>query len=102
MNTAVRSLQDFFSDPRHAHSVQVGGSALCVVLLAGLAWIAWAQGGTRLDTPMGQALAGSAVAALATALGALPALFMRRISARWEAILLGFGAGVWWPPHAFR
>ncbi|MBP8925066.1 MAG: ZIP family metal transporter [Pseudomonadales bacterium] len=94
MNTAVRSLQDFFSDPRHAHSVQVGGSALCVVLLAGLAWIAWAQGGTRLDTPMGQALAGSAVAALATALGALPALFVRHISARWEAIMLGFGAGV--------
>ncbi|OZA47393.1 MAG: hypothetical protein B7X81_05375 [Hydrogenophilales bacterium 17-61-76] len=43
---------------------------------------------------MGQALAGSGVAALATALGALPALFLRRISARWEDVMLGFGAGV--------
>lgn len=43
---------------------------------------------------MGQALAGSAVAAMATALGALPALFVRHIPARWEAIMLGFGAGV--------
>src|SRR5574340_494158 len=31
---------------------------------------------------------------LATALGALPALFVRHISARWEDIMLGFGAGV--------
>jgi ZIP family zinc transporter len=94
MNTAVRSLQDFFSDPRHARSARLGGGVLTLVLLAGLAWVAWAQGGTRLDTPMGQALAGSGVAALATALGALPALFVRRISARWEDIMLGFGAGV--------
>jgi ZIP family zinc transporter len=43
---------------------------------------------------MGLALAGSGVAALATALGALPALFVRRISVRWEDIMLGFGAGV--------
>ena len=88
MNTAVRSLRDFFSDAR---SVQVGGGALCVVLLA---WLAWTLGGTRLDMPMGMALAGSAVAALATAVGALPALFVRHISARSEAIMLGFGAGV--------
>ena len=94
MNTAARSLQALFNDPRRARSLRVGGGALSVVLLAGLAWLAWAQGGTRLDTPMGQALAGSAVAALATALGALPALFVRHISARWEAVMLGFGAGV--------
>jgi ZIP family zinc transporter len=74
--------------------VRFGGGALGAVLLAGLAWVAWANGGTRLDTPMGLALAGSMVAALATALGALPALFVRQISARWEAIMLGFGAGV--------
>ncbi len=94
MNIAVRNLQGFFSDPRRTRSLQLGGGALIIVLLAGLVWIAWAQGGTRLDTPMGQALAGSGVAALATALGALPALFIRQISARWEDIMLGFGAGV--------
>lgn len=91
---STRTLHDIFSNPRHAHLAQAGGSALLFAVLAALVWVAWAQGGTRLDTPMGQALAGSAVAALATALGALPALFVRRISARWEDIMLGFGAGV--------
>lgn len=94
MVSTARELRDFFNDPRRNRSVRLGGGALCVVLLATLVWIAWAQGGTRLDTPMGQALAGSALAALATALGALPALFIRHISARWEAIMLGFGGGV--------
>ncbi len=94
MNTTVRGLQGFFNDPRHARTVRLGGGAMFVVLLAGVVWVAWAQGGTRLDMPMGQALAGSAVAALATAVGALPALFVRRISDRWEAVMLGFGAGV--------
>ncbi len=94
MNTTVRGLQGFLNDPRHARTVRLGGGALFVVLLAGVVWVAWAQGGTRLDMPMGQALAGSAVAALATAVGALPALFVRRISDRWEAVMLGFGAGV--------
>lgn len=91
MNTTVRGLRGFFNDPRR---VRWGGGALSVSLLAGLVWVAWSQGGARLDTPMGQALAGSAVAALATAVGALPALFVRDISARWEAVMLGFGAGV--------
>ncbi|MEO8123245.1 MAG: ZIP family metal transporter [Burkholderiales bacterium] len=94
MNTSVRNLQELLSDPRRARSIRWGGGALAVMLLAGLAWVAWAEGGTQLDTPMGQALAGSAVAALATALGALPALFIRHISARSEAVMLGFGAGV--------
>ncbi len=94
MDRPVHRLRDFFNDPRYARPVRWGGGALCVMLLAALVWVAWAQGGTRLDTPMGQALAGSAVAAMATALGALPALFVRHISARWEAIMLGFGAGV--------
>lgn len=94
MDSTVHGLREFFNDPRQAGVVRVGGAAVCIVLFAALVWIALAQGGTRLDTPMGQALAGSAVAALATALGALPALFIRHISARWEAIMLGFGAGV--------
>lgn len=94
MNTTVRTLQDYFSDPRHVYAARLGGAALTIALLAGLVWVAWAQGGASLDTPMGLALAGSGVAALATALGALPALFVRRISARWQDIMLGFGAGV--------
>jgi ZIP family zinc transporter len=94
MPGTVRTLQDFLTDPRHARAARRGSGVLAVALLAGLAWVALAQGGTRIDTPMGQALAGSAVAALATAAGALPALFVRHISARWEDIMLGFGAGV--------
>ncbi len=94
MSTAAHALQDFFHDPRRARAARLGINTLATVLLGGLAWLAVAEGGTRLDTPMGQALAGSGVAALATAAGALPALFVRHISPRWEDIMLGFGAGV--------
>ncbi|HMA10803.1 MAG TPA: ZIP family metal transporter [Steroidobacteraceae bacterium] len=94
MNSAIRSLQNFVADPRRARATRRGGIVLAAAALAGLAWLAVAEGGTRIDTPMGQAVAGSAVAALATAVGALPALFVRHISARWEDIMLGFGAGV--------
>lgn len=94
MNTAARTLQVFFNDPRHAQAVRLSSSALLITLLAVLAWIVLAHDGTRLDTPMGMALVGSGMAALATALGALPALFVSRISERWGDIMLGFGAGV--------
>lgn len=94
MNSTVHPLQAFLSDPRHARVARRGSAVLAMALLAGLAWVAVALGGTRLDTPMGQALAGSAAAALATAVGALPALFVRHLSTRWEDIMLGFGAGV--------
>src|SRR5512139_185538 len=94
MNTAARALQDFVADPRHARATRRGSIMLAAAAVAGVAWLAVSEGGTRIDTPMGQAIAGSAVAALATAVGALPALFVRHISARWEDIMLGFGAGV--------
>jgi ZIP family zinc transporter len=94
MSTASRTLRDYFGDPRHTAALRLGSGALFAVLVGVLVWVAWVQGGTRLDTPMGQALAGSGVAALATALGALPALFVRQISPRWQDIMLGFGAGV--------
>lgn len=93
MNTAVRTLQGYFAVPRPAATMKWGGGVF-VALLATLLWVAWVQGGSSLATPMGQALAGSGLAALATALGALPALFIRRISARREDVMLGFGAGV--------
>ena len=86
----MHGLRDLFNDPRRARSLHWGGGVLCIALLAALIWAAWVQGGTRLDTPMGLVLVGSAVAAL----GALPALFISHISGRWEAIMLGFDGGV--------
>ena len=94
MGTASRSLHAYLNDPRRAATLKLGGGVLFAAAVVALAWVAWAEGGTRLDTPMGMALAGSGAAALATALGALPALFIRRLSAQWEDIMLGFGAGV--------
>ena len=94
MNTMVRSVQRYLTDPGRTAAVRRTGTALALALLGGLVWVAWVHGGSGLGTPMGQALAGSGVAALATAAGALPALFIRRISPRWEDVMLGFGAGV--------
>jgi ZIP family zinc transporter len=94
MGTANRPLHDYLSDPRHAGWLKLGSAVLAAATVVALLWTAWAEGGNRIETPMGKALAGSTVAALATALGALPALFIRRISPRWEDIMLGFGAGV--------
>lgn len=50
---------------------------------------------------VGQALLGGLAAALATALGAVPALFAKPLSARWTSSLLGFGAGVMLAATAF-
>ena len=51
--------------------------------------------------PVLAALIGGSVAAAATALGALPALFARRIEQRTQDALLGFGAGVMLAASAF-
>jgi ZIP family zinc transporter len=56
--------------------------------------VAWTKGAADLSTPMGKALSGGMVAAMATALGALPAVFVRQLSPRLEDVMLGFGAGV--------
>lgn len=67
-----------------------------LVALAGLALLAQRM----LDTaagfqgPLSGAIAGGAMAAAATALGAVPLLVMRRISDGVQGMLLGFGAGV--------
>lgn len=47
-----------------------------------------------VEGPLRDALLGGSMAALATALGAMPVLFMRSIGARVQGLLLGFGAGV--------
>ncbi len=67
---------------------------LLALAVLGLAWQAVALGGLDLDTGMGKALAAGFAAALATALGALPAVFVARLSPRVEDVMLGFGAGV--------
>jgi ZIP family zinc transporter len=81
-------------NPRHAAQVRISGYGLALMLVIGLAWVAWANGGADLSTPTGKALTGGFVAALATAIGALPAIFVRRLSPRLEDMMLGFGAGV--------
>ncbi|MBW7860300.1 MAG: ZIP family metal transporter [Rhodocyclaceae bacterium] len=66
------------------------------IAFAGLALIV-AQAGELLraaDAPLRNAAAGGALAAAATALGAVPVLVMRRIRADVQGALLGFGAGV--------
>lgn len=72
--------------------------AICgsVIALAGLAALLaqTVDGVDTVDLPMSDALAGGAMAATATALGAVPLLVMRRIRAGVQGMLLGFGAGV--------
>ena len=48
----------------------------------------------RIEGPMREALLGGAMAAGATALGAVPVLLLRRIGAGVQGAMLGFGAGV--------
>jgi len=63
--------------------------------------LAWRWVGGAASAPIGQALAGGAMAALATALGALPVLFSQQLSARLQTTLMGFGAGVMLAASAF-
>lgn len=71
----------------------MGGAAL---LAAGQAGAPWTPG-----PAMRGALAGGLAASLATALGALPALALREVSHRAEAVMLGFAAGVMLAAAAF-
>lgn len=66
------------------------------IALTGLALIIFQLSQTAPELPHGLrgALAGGLMAAAATALGAVPVLVMRRISAGVQGALLGFGAGV--------
>lgn len=62
---------------------------IAAVLLVGPFW-----GFVRARPPVWNALLGGSLAALATALGTVPALFSRTLSERLQDTLLGFGAGV--------
>jgi ZIP family zinc transporter len=81
-------------NPRYVARMKMSATSIALMLVTGLAWVAWANGASDLSTPMGKALAGGSVAALATAFGALPAIFVRQLSPRLEDVMLGFGAGV--------
>jgi ZIP family zinc transporter len=72
----------------------MSGYGVALLAIIGVVWAAWANGGTDLTTPMGKALVGGLIAAGATALGALPAMFVRSISPRAEDVMLGFSAGI--------
>ncbi len=67
-----------------------------LVALAGLLILASqiADGAAALEPLSRDAFLGGLMAAGATALGAAPVLFMRRIGAGTQSLLLGFGAGV--------
>lgn len=67
----------------------------CIAALGCALLVAEAFNGIgRLDGPLRDALLGGAMAAGATALGAVPLLVMRRIGDATQGALLGFGAGV--------
>ncbi|THF59283.1 ZIP family metal transporter [Pseudothauera rhizosphaerae] len=67
-----------------------------MIALLGIALLAVQAAGVlpRIAGTLHYAIAGGAMAALATALGALPVLATRRIGPSVESLLLGFGAGV--------
>ena len=67
-------------------SIAIGGLLVLAAQVAG--------GMPVVDGPLRDALLGGLMAASATALGAAPVLFMRRIGAGTQGLLLGFGAGV--------
>ncbi|HRQ57305.1 MAG TPA: ZIP family metal transporter [Azoarcus taiwanensis] len=67
-------------------SIAIGGLLVLAAQLAG--------GLPALDGALRDAALGGLMAASATALGAAPVLFMRRIGAGTQGLLLGFGAGV--------
>lgn len=80
--------------PRPARLVKITSYGAILLFISGLAWLVWSHGGTDLSTPMGKALAGGFLAAGSTALGALPAFFIRQLSPRTEDVMLGFSAGI--------
>lgn len=74
--------------------LRVLGGWLIALTGAGLLLAQLISGVKDTDVALQNALAGGAMAALATALGALPLLAVRRIGASAQGMLLGFGAGV--------
>jgi ZIP family zinc transporter len=82
--------------------VTLGGLLLATFSIALLQAIGGLEAGRwTLPEPMRGALLGGTAAAFATAVGALPALALGRISQRTEDLMLGFAAGVMLAASAF-
>lgn len=80
---------------RAARSFAVAGILAAAAALIGILYLA------QNDPRVGYALSGGMAAAAATALGAAPVLFSRRISVRAQDTMFGFGAGVMLAACAF-
>ena len=93
-NSIAHRMRLLLQDPQHVATLKRATYGTALAILAALAWMAWSHGGTDLSTSMGKTLVGGFIAAGATALGALPAMFVRNISPRAEDIMLGFSAGI--------
>lgn len=94
MTTAILALGRQFATRPPAAAWAVAGVlvALYVVAVAARDEIAALLAGAA--SPVALGFAASAVAGIATGLGALPLLFVRRVAARVQDAMLGFGAGV--------
>ncbi len=77
----------------------LAASLLAVVVL--LAFSLWQVASGGANAALRLALTGGLAAFAATALGALPALFLRRLSQRTEDVMLGFAAGMMLAASAF-
>lgn len=75
------------------------GLGIVLAGLAAMSWDAWQY--IAANPAVRNAFAGGMVAAIATALGAVPVLFSQRLSNRVQDTLLGFGAGVMLAACAF-
>lgn len=97
----MRSLVQSLAPQRSLSSRRLAGLVLVGTGFVLLATQAWAVLAAQFGPAAWRALEGGALGALATALGALPVLAMRRIPMRVADGLLGFGAGVMLAATAF-
>lgn len=97
----MRSLVQSITENRALSGRRLAGLILVATGLALLAAQAWSAFVAQLEPATLRALEGGTMGALATALGALPVLAMRRIPMRLADGLLGFGAGVMLAATAF-
>lgn len=86
----------------HQHPWTALGLATAVLVVAALLVISlWQVATGAADAALRLALLGGLAGFVATALGALPALFLRRLAQRTEDVMLGFAAGMMLAASAF-
>lgn len=105
MNQATNTARPWLSiftaharaNPRSAIIMGVASAASLALLAAGIVRGFWGEAGEFLDL----AIYGGLIAGLATALGAAPALALRRIPVAVQDMMLGFAAGMMLSASAF-